>query len=264
MRYEKSAELFAIWSPPLGSPWEAYHCAPLFAALDRVPSEARGATDSNLVKGWEPPLDPFKDWLKSNRQQLGEHVWLIVDLPGPQSVALAPSLVGAGFQTICTFDHWPHPKGVLHPEWILAQLLRHASTLEYLKRDLSPAAPPAWLCDRNRLGKEQPRPNQFDNRYFLDDSILPSLKSLRARGIGRVICLQEAFEDQPQEDLSAYLQDLRNAGLRVEGMAVLNPDQGFYPILPPPNPSPFNKFPYVRAAAGGFGRLVPSESSSSG
>ena len=53
-----------------------------------------------------------------------------------------------------------------------------------VRRELVDQSPPVYICDRNRLGTTPGRPRDFDNRYFLDDSILPSRSDERRVGKG--------------------------------------------------------------------------------
>jgi hypothetical protein len=256
--------LFTAWSPVAGSPWEAFHCAPLFAAVDRIPREMRGPTDPELAEAMEAPLEPLQQWLFAHPATLEPGTWVIVDLPGEQSVALAVDLLRGGGQTICTFDHWPHEAGLLKPEKILGQLLRHATSAAALRERLTVQSPPLWICDRGRLGSAPGLPREFDNRYFLDDSILPGPAILRAASIRRVLYIAETHGQPPVPDVAAYFSYLqKEAGMEIVGLGRDNPEAGFY-APPPPSNSFFNKSSFQRAAAGGFGTLIPTESSSSG
>lgn len=261
--FSSSEKLFHAWSPVTGSIWEPFHCAPLFAALDRIPISKRGPTDPALALEIEAPLSPLRDWLSKNTSCFSANTWVIVDLPGVLSPALAIELLRNECQTICTFDHWPHTAGLLKPEQILGQLLRHASLAATLRDKLSKNAPPAWICDRQRLGGARGRPRQFDNRYFLDDSILPGSGILRSAQIHRVVYISEEHGQTPVADIGSYLAFLqKESSIEVVGLGMNHPEAGFYP-LPPCRPWTHHAA-FQRAAAGGFGTLIPTESTSSG
>lgn len=263
--YHTSEKLFALWAPLPGSVWEPFHCAPLFAALDRIPMEMRGPTDPALAQEWENQLTPLRDWLLEFPSAFSSHTWVVVDLPGVLSTALGVDLLRHGCQTVCTFDHWPHPAGLLKPEKILGQLLRHAVRAASWRGKLAPGASPAWICDRERLGGAPGLPREFDNRYFLDDSILPGPEILRQGGIRRVVYISEKHGQAPVPDIGVYLQFLhKEKNIEVVCLGLADPAAGFYSLPAAPPDERYKNRQFQRAAAGGFGTLIPTESSSSG
>jgi hypothetical protein len=261
------ARLYDIWGPVPDSPWVPYHCVPLFAALSTFPNDKVGPTDPEWARAIEsgdhlgraPSLSALGDtWSR-------EGVWLILDLPGTQSVTLAARLIAGGYQPVCTFDHWPHPVGVLKPEKILAQLLRYASGVRPLRASLTPSSPPVWICDRDRLGGGPGRPKEFDNRYYLDDSILPAPEILRSAGIQHILCVVPSPAEMPGPDLRAYFRDLRKQGFAaIHGVALTDPALAPFEFAPETFEISFSRSGFARSDAGGFGRLVPEPSSSSG
>ena len=273
--YKSPEALYRVWGPLQDSPWEPYHCVPLFAALESIKPDAH---QSQTASGpW--PTDPAQ----ATQMEIGPHldgaaqakplgqawvdagVWVILDLPGTQSVPLAARFVLAGFQPVCTFDHWPHPQGLLHPELILAQLLRFAPVIGRARTTLAPGNPPVWICDRDRLGTRPGQPHEFDNRYFLDDSLLPGPEALRRSGIRQIICIVAEPTMRPLEDLHACFEQLRKEGFsEIHGAALSDPELRVFDFAPLPVPSRFQTEGYQRSASGGFGRLIPEQSSSSG
>jgi hypothetical protein len=264
--------LYEVWSPLEGSPWEPFHAIPLFAALDRLPRERVGPTNPEKVDpqatagtlaSWSLPSHarsgaPPPSWIDSS-------TWIVLDLPGRAAVEAAAWLVtGAGVQPVCTFDHWPHPRGVLRPEHILAELLRWASTLAAARGRIAGDAPPLWICDCERLGTRKGSPGEFDNRYFLDDSILPGPEYLRRAGIGRVVYLALEGPDIPVLDLEEYFSDLLAAGFSVDYALISDPSFQLRPFSAPPVPRKPKTSGFRRSAAGGFGTEVPEPSSGSG
>lgn len=257
--------LYDVWGPLAGSLWEPYHCVPLFAAVAAVKPDRMGPTQPDLVRDIEGN-GKLADGLLD--RPLGTawaaaRTWVILDLPGPTSVAAAVRLIRAGFQPVCTFDHWPHEHGLLKPERILAQLLRYAPLVAELRRELAPGAPPLWICDRDRLGSRPGRPREFDNRYFLDDSILPSAEMLRSSGISRILCVVPETGDSPREDLSAYFRDLRTEGfVTIQGLGWADASVAPFSFAEPVFQIGFRQAGFRRADAGGFGQLIPEPSSS--
>jgi len=265
--YNDTEKLFAVWGPPPGSPWEPYHCVPLFAALNTVLASKIGPTAPDMVKSVEGnghlggalvdrPLG--RDWAE-------QRSWVILDLPGARSVAAAVRFIAGGFQPVCTFDNWPHQAGLIKTEIVLAQLLRYAAHVSDLRKYLTPASPPLWVCDRNRLGERPAKVREFDNRYYLDDSILPAPETLRKNGIEQIVCVVPGPDDKPREDLCAYFRDLRKDGfLQIYGSAFTDPALALFRFPEAVFTIDFKQSGFKRNDAGGFGQLIPEPSSSAG
>ncbi|TVR52843.1 MAG: hypothetical protein EA421_12880 [Gemmatimonadales bacterium] len=287
--YTRPEALFQVWGPLEGGPWEPFHCIPLFAALDRLPRDRVGPTHpDDLPREWRDgrirvgtglgnraamilpdharPGAPPPSWLQPG-------TWTILDLPGAAAVEAGAWLVtAAGCQPVCTFDHWPHPRGVLRPERILAELLRWATTLAAARGRLTRNAPPLWICDSQRLGNRAGRPGDFDNRYFLDDSVLPGPRLLAGAGIERVVYLSPGRNPSgegggeteiPVRDLEAYFTELLTAGFPVLHADLTHPELEPAPFAAPPSPRPPPRKGFRRSSAGGFGTEVPEPSSGS-
>lgn len=300
-----------MWGPHPDGVWTAFHCVPLFAAIDSLkpaeigptrPPEPGGmppaapdpgptpAPVTNLggtigvappppllnpddatrvTPPASPPPSPFARrplppdarpgapapvWVRRD-------TWIILDLPGPMAVEAAVWLVGAAaYQPVCTFDNWPHAAGVLRAEATLAELLRWATTIAEARPSLDAGSPPLWICDSERLGARSPTPRQFDNRYYLDDSILPGPALLRQAGIRRAVYVTPGDEDVPLADLDGYFKELLAAGVAVLHVSVMSAGREPSPVRLPPlkvsRPKGFR-----RSAAGGFGQHVPDPSS---
>lgn len=266
--YLDPATLFDLWGPVPGSPWIPYHCVPLFAALRSVKPDRIGPTHPDLVREIEGNGHLANPLLQKplGEPWVADGAWIILDLPGPTSVAAATRFAAAGYQPVCTFDHWPHPNALVKAERILAQLLRYASLLSDIRRPLVPQSPPVYLCDRDRLGPGPARPRDFDNRYFLDDSILPSSETLRANHIQSILCVVPTSTDLPRDDLRAYFRDLTREGFGPIYGAAWNQPPDLRPFDFPPDAFnvTFSQSGYRRSDSGGFGQLVPEPSSSSG
>jgi hypothetical protein len=266
-QFRTAEALYDVWGPVPGSRWEPYHCVPLFAALDTLRQGEAWPTGNEEAERIEQRthLDGAATMTPLGGNWAEEGVWVILDLPGVDAVTLAVRFVLAGFQPVCTFDHWPHPAGLLKPERILAQMLRFAPLLAEARRDRTTHAPPLWICDRERLGTRRGHANEFDNRYFLDDSLLPGTDTLREAGIRHIICVVPEPADPPIEDLAAYLDALRKVGFaEIHGAALNGPELDVFSFPFGRVPKRFKQAGYQRSAAGGFGRLIPEESSSSG
>lgn len=265
-RFARPEPLYDVWGPPPGSRWTPYHSVPLFAALDTLPRDGFGPLRPDLATGFETGslLEPAVHLRPIGASWANERAWVILDLLGPQSVPLAVRFVAAGFQPVCTFDHWPHPAGLLKPEIILAQLLRHAGSMEKLRPALTPDAPPLWICDRARLGTRGGLPHEFDNRYYLDDSSLPAPEIIKQAGISQIICIVPEPLQPPRDDLRTYFRDLREDGFtQIHGVALNNPQLTLFEFPARTYDIKFRKTGYQRSGAGGFGQLIPDPGSGS-
>jgi hypothetical protein len=258
--YAKPEKLFDVWGPPAGSPWLPFHSVPLFAALDRIPASGVGpAPDAApLLPPHARPGEPKPAWCDAD-------TLVMLELPGPAAVEAAVWLVRAsGCQPVCTFDNWPHPKGLLKPEQTLAALLRYASTMADLRERISLDMPPLWICESDRLGryKGTGQPGDFDNRYYLDDSSLPGPALLRRHGIRRIVCVAASVE--PALDLESYFADLLAAGIDVYFADIADPALERQRFSAPPKPRQPPRSGFQRSAAGGFGSEVPQPSEGGG
>jgi hypothetical protein len=262
-RYLSAEVLYDVWGPVPGSPWESYHCVTLFAALDRLLKTGIGPTDPSVAAQLEENLgNPAMGKVKTPGWA-GPGVFALIDLPGPQSVTLGAHLIRSGMQPICTFDNWPHPAGLLSPEKIVPQLLRYASLIDSQRHLLSPTSPPVWLCDRNRFGFGPGKPRDFDNRYYLDDSVLPGADILRASGIETVICVVPTSGEILKDDLRFYFATLKQHGFNTLWTHLTDPELRLMELAVRPHKKPaFQEF--KRSSAGGFGAMIPEPSSGSG
>lgn len=261
--YVDAEKLFDLWGPVVDSPWVPYHTVPLFASLDRIKRDDIGPGEPVPPGGVTPPHpyphaqpgEPAPPWVRRD-------TLTIVDLPGPHAVETGAWLVTAGCQPVCTFDNWPHPRGLIKAERVLAELLRHATTVAAARVHLTTDAPPVWICDNARLGQRAGSPGQFDNRYYLDDSILPGRSVLERAGITRFVYVTAGKADVPTLDLEEYFADVQKAGIQLWHVDLT---QGLEPAVlalrQTPRPAPRTGF--RRSSAGGFGTTVPQPSSGS-
>lgn len=149
--------------------------------------------------------------------------WLVVvDLPGPQSVAFAAGLAKQA-TPVCMFGNWPHPRGVVPAHMTLAALLFHRPQLAASPREGELAA--AFVLDRDRLHPYDNASDRFDNRYVVQ---LPSAAALR--GIERVLYVvpgggAASGGEQELDDLNETFVAWRSAGItvRVVGAADFQP-----------------------------------------
>jgi len=242
--------LARVWGPHPTSPWPPFHCLTLFVALDYLKREAVGPSETDP---W--PLSGFHmpEWVDS-------HTLLVVDMPGPDTVELGAALAMSGCDLVCTFNNWPHALGLIKVEDTLAALLRYASLLAEKRTAFPTPAPVAWLCDSGRLGTRKGKPGEFDNRYYIEDSIMPGSKFLKAQGITKVVYVANSL-GAPNADISIHLHEYQKDGLET-GFALFTTDGSL--LTPEPLKLPLTGFSttgFFRSSAGGFGAPVPHPSS---
>jgi hypothetical protein len=132
------------------------------------------------------------------------------------------------------------------------------------------------MADAARMGPATVKPRDFDNRYFLLETDLPSAASLAARGIERLVYVrpESAAPGEPPDadDLNPWLHEASKR-LRVD-LARAAPGE-WRLGEPEPLDAKVRKTPFSttrdpafkgfrRNAAGGFGVLVPEPSSGGG
>lgn len=181
--------LFEAWSPPPASPWSPFARPTLFAALDAMKPDA---VWPSAVPSHPGPRAPLRapEWARRAHA-------IVVDAPAEISVAFAAFLaLRAGFEPVVTFNNWPHAKGVVDMWRALGALLHFAPWVIEARREHAmpgaPARPPVFVLDNRRLGARVGLPGEFDNRYYLSESDLPSAALLKRHGVERVVYARAA------------------------------------------------------------------------
>lgn len=297
VEYATAERLYDVWGPVPGSVWAPFHCVPLFAALDTIPKDRVGPRDpehrglappppTSAPPPQVPPPTPVAPTPPSPpmpapppppplpphaRPGTPAPTWVtpetltFLNLPGPQAVEAGAWLVTAAqCQPVCTFDNWPHPKGLLKPEDTLEALLRWATTVAVARPQLQVTSPPLWICDSERLGARRGQPGEFDNRYYLDDTVLPGAGILAKGGVKRIVYVTLGGDPTPTLDLEGYFADLLIAGLPVLRVDLADPSLTAGPFATPLTRKPLPTYGFQRSAAGGFGTEVPQPSSGGG
>jgi hypothetical protein len=293
-KHASARALFRAWAPPPSSPWSGYAKPTLFAAADsnEVFPAPYGALDARQAV--------------AARVRLPESTAVVLDLPGAWSVAMAAWLArSAGLQPVVLANHWPHPMGVVKMQPVLAALLHYVPWVTEDAQLRGDRAAPVFVLDRDRLGRA-PNPGDFDNRYFLLETDLPSPAALKRGGVQRVLYVTPEAVPPPAEphktlpggwevvdddarlrsiverlpgpgpaaapemdDLNRWLVEVR----KVLGLGIATADADEWRLkdarefAPAPRKTVFTtvKDPafagFRRAAAGGFGRIVPEPSS---
>lgn len=260
-RFTRPEKLYDVWGPHPESQWIPFHAIPIFAALDRIAKEKVGPSRPGAPTS--PQLPDHATGNAPAPQWLVPGVLTIVDLPGPASVEAAAWLVTAGdCQPVCTFNNWPHPKGLIRPEFILAELLRWATTISDVRERLTPSSPPLWICDSGRLGQRSGKPGEFDNRYYIEEAALPGPGLMKSAGINMIVYVTNDPAQAPVIDLDGFFFDSEAAGIAVHIAAVMEPGLPLRPWITKP-PRKYTS-DFKRSSAGGFGSTVPEPSSGGG
>ncbi len=140
---------------------------------------------------------------------------IVVDLPGPDSVAFASGLQPA-VDTVFTFDNWPHPRGVVPSHLTLGAVMFHHA--RFLMARVPTRLTPLFVLDRNRLATYRDHPQQFDNRYRAK---LPTAAAMRELGIERVLyVVPEGAPADELDDLNDRFVEYRDAGIEVRLLGV--------------------------------------------
>ncbi|MET0595881.1 MAG: hypothetical protein ABW133_24490 [Polyangiaceae bacterium] len=129
---------------------------------------------------------------------LNRDTLVIVDLPGPESIAFAAG-ASQSFDPTFLFDNWPHPYGVVKAHQTLAAALTLATEFQNASKTRRGDAPGLLVLDRDRLAPYSESPSQFDNRYVAK---LPDAASLRSMGYAHVICVVPQDGDPEADDLN--------------------------------------------------------------
>lgn len=259
--YLDAERLYSVWGPHPASPWVPFHCVTLFAAVEprmRLMGESSvvGPAPAEGLPAWIDLDAPPPAWLTAE-------VWTVVDLPGSWSAAVGAMLVPA-VQPVCTFDNWPAGSGAIRTELTLAALLYYAARVRSKRLAADSDAPPAWLCDRARFSVPRPGPGRYDNRYFLDDRLMPGVGTLKQAGIRRIIYLTPTRADAISSDLGRHFVEFEKQGFEMRHASV--EDRASFDELRPLSIDPLAKFDasalnFMRSSAGGFGGFVPQPSS---
>lgn len=271
-RHSTSEGLYDLWGPARSSPWSGYHKPTLFAALDGIVATGR----------WPRPT-PGLDAASAPHQRprwADERTAIALDLPGDASAAYAAWLcVRAGHAPVSTFNNWPGSNALVDATRVLGALLHYGPWMRLgeLHTVDEKRAPPVFMLDRARLGTRAPKPLDFDNRYFLMPTDLPSSQTLANAGIERLVYVrpQRTPEDAtPAEldDVNGWLFDLQErvhvwtAEASLAQWGITEPVR----YAPAIRKTPFTTTTdpsfrgFRRNAAGGFGSLIPEPSSGGG
>ncbi len=142
---------------------------------------------------------------------------IVLDLPGPESVAAAAAL-GAHFDPVFTFANWPHPLGVVPSHETLGAALYYLPLFEDERATRPSPAPPVWVLDSRRLSEYTDEDGQFDNRYVAH---VPNAEDLCRLGIKHVLYVVADESQQAElDDLNQPFVELARAGIDIKRVAL--------------------------------------------
>jgi hypothetical protein len=196
---------------------QPYYQATLFQAPSALPRSVP-AEDAQPVKPLSQAIrpvmtPPMKDAYLQGRSlaslfdSVGKDTAVIVDLPGPDSVAFAAG-ASNNFEPVFLFDNWPHPKGVVASHLTLASALTFDRALaKGAAARGAKEAPAMFVLDRNRLATYTDEANQFDNRYVAKVPDAARLKAMGYKNVLYVVPSEGTVDlDDLNEDFVAYQQ----------------------------------------------------------
>jgi hypothetical protein len=190
-------ECYAAWAPE-DSVWSAWAKPVLFA---QEPFMEPGPDDLPALSGLPRLPDVWTD------------PGLIVDLPGPEAIAVGLALAGHGFRPVPLFNGTSGPMPVVDVTPIRRALAAAAGPLR--QAVLPREARPAFLLDAHRM-RGAPRPGAYDNRWIVLPQDVPSAVFLLTHQVREITVIQRG--DTPAADLSYILKRWRDAGVAVRGI----------------------------------------------
>ncbi len=214
---------------------------------------------SSVPKNWKGYVEmPTSNWLVN----LESDTIIIVDLPGGQSIAEGLTLAEIGYRPVPLFNGVRGPRGaeIVDVETIAIGLFQGVDFLR--SQPISPAAPPAFLLDYNRMNGMAKQPGKFDNRWAIFPQDMPSANYLKEKGIHKVIVLTTRINN----DLAHILLRYQKQGLKIFWQSSEEPSslKALQVSKPLGFGSIFYRFQVLaglrRNSTGGFGTLIPEVS----
>ncbi len=207
---------------PHSEPFRPLYARTLFLAPSALPSQpiAGDSPSAQLADKLVPVLTPEMKEAFLQGAGLGnafrselEGLMVVVDLPGPQSVAYAAGLA-EWFDPVFYFNNWPHPRGVVPAHMTLGAALYYRPWFEKQESQRKAGnAAMALILDRNRLLPYADARTQFDNRYL---AAVPTAGNLNALGVRRIIYVVPSVADHLElDDLNADFVDYEHHGLEM-------------------------------------------------
>jgi hypothetical protein len=200
--------LFDIWAPP-GAAWSLWAKPVLFV---QMPEPGADAPPPAETAPWQ---DRDTSWVPAH----DGHTFLVIDLPGEESVYVALTLARRGYRPVPLFNACTADRELVDQKRIQCALQRGAADLQ--AQHLAADAPPAFLLDSLRSYYRGGLPGDFDNHWRAYPEDFPSVELLRGRGLTRMLLVQSGRPGVP-DDLQMTLWDWQQAGIAVQCKDVTN------------------------------------------
>ena len=197
----------------------------LVRTLLDVPREQQRHGDS--TEGWIQPRFYSEGQAAFRRgQQLasmlktagaGVELAVILDLPGPMSVATAAGMASS-FDPVFTMDNLPHAAGVVPSGQTLSAIVAWRSTFMAARSARTQPVPALFILEGNRLNIYQNEVERFDNRSL---ARLPEPTEFKALGVKRILYVREHRGAVGEaDDLNAFFAALASADMEVRHLAI--------------------------------------------
>jgi hypothetical protein len=177
-------------------------------------STLRPVCNDSMTKSYSKGLG-FKELIEKSKNF--EKILMIVDLPGPNSVAFAAALADKCVPVV-TFDNWPHPLGVVPAQLTLGSMVYYSEEVLNKSKDLKDNSPLLMVLDRNRFKTYINQDTEFDNRYMAK---IPTQENLKSLGIESIMYIVEN-ETQELDDLNDDFASFRNANINISLLDLAN------------------------------------------
>jgi hypothetical protein len=180
---------------------------------------------------------------------------VLVDLPGPESIAFAAGAVSA-FEPILLLDNWPHPYGVVPSHLTLAAMAYYQPRFAW--RHERGHGQPLFVLDRTRVAPYVESSTRFDNRYH---ARMPSLQNLAKDGAKTFLYVAESPEALKEPDDLNRVLSVTQADAKLErraaALADLASEAAFWTS---PRDHTFSPRPYMSLARVGMVPVVVAAS----
>ncbi len=298
--------LYHLYGPPTESPWHAYHCPTFFAGverrrieprrIERSPNAAAALGSSQApADAWNwlgPEVTGIIDLPGAEALQLAQALliqrecqlictfdhWPTLTRRRPKEPDSRAQSEDSG-TTQATDDSsvrsWPpddvDPHIAVDSRDILDSMATFGPEIYQRRKQMREdgsdvTAPPVWVCDSRRLGSRFMQAGEYDNRYFIDPSLLPSADTLIANGIRKTVYLRPNESDECLDDLAWWLAEMEQAGISLFRVDLDNQETWVTPRpVQTPAFSPRYSGPsFYHNKSGGFGKRIPVPGESSG
>ena len=179
----------------------------------------------------------FASLLENGQTPTSAKAALIVDLPGPQSVAFAAGAASI-FDPVFLFDNWPHPRGVVRAQETLSAAAYYQPLFAEARKAQAGPRPPMFVLDRRRITYYTDDATEFDNRYVA--KLPPSAAAVRALDVTHVLYVVPTSSDASREldDLNDELVVYAGSGIDVKALSLDMFAADLSPLPPDAGPTP--------------------------